>query len=508
MTTTEKATGPVLLFPGQGGYDGAALSLAYEEHPQVRAVFESMDAVTSELFSRRISDVLFRSGPVELHQLLEDETWVSQLAVYGAGLAAHRRLTDHGVRPSAVVGHSLGEITALVAAGAYTVEDGARIVARRTSIVAEGGLTGGSMVALAVSPGRAAHLVGLVEDPLLAIAVENHDKQTVLSGPREAITQVRVISGQLKTGVADVDSPFAFHNPSLAAVAPKFAEFVRRFPQRTLTVPVYSPVLQRFYAPDEQLADPLAEHLTRPVKFSSAIRALYESGERTFVEAGGRAALTSMVPKALRDVAGGEVVSLATFSKAREGEDTLTSTLTTLRTMGMASAYGVETLRPYLTPEFSDEEFADFWAAAGREVLELVSRRASAFRGARDAGGAAASDAGEPTAAVPQASPVPPEPAVAAAAVPSGSELFSAVRSLYAGALEYPEDVMTPDAHLEAELGVDSVKQMELLGRASQLFGLSTRDPDFRLSDYDTLGKVVGMIEEGLRRHRLEGAAA
>ncbi|MFD0383278.1 acyl carrier protein [Streptomyces stramineus] len=82
------------------------------------------------------------------------------------------------------------------------------------------------------------------------------------------------------------------------------------------------------------------------------------------------------------------------------------------------------------------------------------------------------------------------------------------MRTLYAEALEYPEEVFTPDALLEAELGVDSVKQVELLARASQHYGLPARGSNFRLADYDTLDRIVGLIEGELGRHRLETAAA
>ncbi|MEU9857869.1 acyltransferase domain-containing protein [Streptomyces sp. NPDC047974] len=533
MNTTEKDLRPVLLFPGQGGYDGAALHRARARHPEVEDVFGRIDAVTAELFGRRLSDVLFGDGPVELPRLLEQDPWMSQLAVYGSGLAAHRILTGRGVTPSVLVGHSLGEITALVAAGAYSVEDGARIVARRTGIVAEGAFRDGAMAAVAAPVERCLHLLGLLADPRLAVAAENHDGQTVLSGPREAIERVRAVGGPLGIGVVELDTPFAFHNPALAEAGARFGEFVRGVPRHPLTVPVLSPIHQRRYAPDEDLAGPLAAHFTQPVRFSAAVRDLYDAGERLFIESGGRAALASLVTRALAAGGGGapaEVTVLTTLTTGRGGVPALAATLRTLHEHGQAEADVLPELRRRLAPALTDEEFETFWAAEGTDVVTLVTRMANAFRGGPGAGGP--SDGHDPvtgtssgTAPAPSepARPAPsgeaapaPEPLAAPAddtaapsttAPPPRSELLRTVRTLYAEALEYPEDVFTPDALLEAELGVDSVKQVELLARASKLFGLPARDSGFRLSDYDCLDRIVDLLHEELSRHSVEGAA-
>jgi acyl carrier protein len=68
------------------------------------------------------------------------------------------------------------------------------------------------------------------------------------------------------------------------------------------------------------------------------------------------------------------------------------------------------------------------------------------------------------------------------------------LRTLYAEALEYPEEVFTDDVELEADLGIDSVKQTELLARAAEHYGMPARDDDFRLSDYATFGLVVDYV--------------
>ncbi|MEU8777265.1 acyltransferase domain-containing protein [Streptomyces sp. NPDC048606] len=500
-TDTTTGTGPVVLFPGQGGFDGAALRRAHERHPQVRAVFDRVDTVADELFSRRLSPLLLEASDVELPKLLADEPWVSQLAIYGAALAAYRILEDEGLRPAVLAGHSLGEITALVAAGAFSVEDGARIVARRIMVIAESegdGENGGAMVALAADPDRARHLVGLIGHPLLSVATENHDTQTVLSGPYEVVASVKAIADQLRISSLKLDSAFAFHNPALADVAPAFASFLGSLDRRPLTVPVYSPILGRFYEPREPLAERLAEHLTQPVRFSAAVRELRARGHRTFVEAGGRAVLTSLVSKVVRplDAADGSLTTaLPTLATGQGGALQLSTTLGSLRTAGLTGGGedGLRSVRLHLVPDAPQEVFEAFWNAHRAELTEVAAGRLREFL-----------DAGAPTAGADGTAGAPRAVAADGAAVPGREELLAVVRGIYAEALEYPEEVFTPEALLEAELGVDSVKQVELLARASRHYGLPTRASDFRLADYGTLDKIVTLIADELGARRPE----
>ncbi|MEV0944276.1 acyl carrier protein, partial [Micromonospora wenchangensis] len=100
---------------------------------------------------------------------------------------------------------------------------------------------------------------------------------------------------------------------------------------------------------------------------------------------------------------------------------------------------------------------------------------------------------------------VPPtavaEPAVAGPVGSVGSldraEVVAAVRALYARVLEYPEEVFEDDAQLEADLGVDSVKQTELFGRVAQLYGVVPPTNGFRIGDHPTFGSVVDLVVSG-----------
>ncbi|MFE1930871.1 acyltransferase domain-containing protein [Streptomyces sp. NPDC059474] len=482
------------LFPGQGGFDGEALRRAKERHPQIGRVFERLDAVTEELYASRISEVLFGERKADLRDLLDNDPWASQVAIYGAGLAAYEILAAQGATPDVLAGHSLGEITALVAAGAFSVEDGVRIVAQRVAVIERQGGVDGRMVALAAGAERTRKLLELVDEPLLAVATENHDEQTVVSGPATILDRVVAIAGQLDVGAIEIDTPFPFHTPALAPAAPEFAAYVRKLDQHPLNRPVYSPILQRYYEPGDVLAELLAEHFTRPVRFAAAVRHLRESGAEVFVEAGGRAALSKLVAKVTD---GAELRSLPTLALTG-GRLALDGTLEALREAGLAAPERGG-LAELLAPSVPSDVFAAYWSEHGHMVLELVRTELDAFRKSTETEPAAGPEpAAEPEAAS-EPAPQAPAPRASSEPRPEGYDrerLFEELRTLYAEALEYPEDVFEDEVQLEAELGVDSVKQVELLSRVSSRYGLPPRESGFRLATYNTMGKITDFVLE------------
>jgi acyl transferase domain-containing protein/acyl carrier protein len=472
-----------VLFPGQGAFDGSALHAASKRYPQVSQVFKAIDMVSQEQFSAQLSDILFGAEPPTIERLLAEQPWVSQLAIFGADVAAYQVLAWHGLRPDVLVGHSLGEIAALVAANVFTVEDGARVVAHRVRVVADQDLASGRMVALAAGTARAQRIVDLVEDDRLAVAVENHDGQTVVSGPGSAVDSVVGIAGHLRIGTVEVKSPFPFHTPMLAAAVPRFAERLRATPRHPLDIPVFSPILGRHYRDDDDLANLLATHLVTPVAFSAGVRTLYDDGVRQFVEAGCLGALSGLVSKVLPD--GGEPVTTWRSFLLQHGEPALDGTLADLRHHGLAGGSVGERLAELVAPDVHADVFARFWATAGAQITELIRDRLTEFQTGVTV---------EPAAPDSVATPVTPvTPSI------DRDALGAEIRAIYSEALEYPEEVFTDDVLLEAELGVDSVKQVELLSRVTERYGLPADNGNFWLADHDTMGKIIDAVHGVMR---------
>ncbi|MFE9098245.1 ACP S-malonyltransferase [Streptomyces sp. NPDC007264] len=286
----------VALFPGQGAYRPGALAGLWERGTDaVRSTFEVVDAVTKERLGQEVSSVLFRPSPPSPATLLAQASDILQLAVFSTSVATYRLLTERGARPSIHLGHSLGEVAALTCAGAYDLADATAVLCERISAVRAHDRSGGSLLALRCDRERAERLVALIGHPALVVAVDNSADQTVVSGPAEALGTATAIARRLGITATGLHSPHPFHNPLLDEARRELAERVAGFPQRPTTVPVYSPILGRYYRDGDDLAGLLALHLVTPVEFRTALAALHAAGARTFVEVGAGRMLTSLV---------------------------------------------------------------------------------------------------------------------------------------------------------------------------------------------------------------------
>lgn len=483
------------LFPGQGAFDGEALLAAAAGHPEIGAVFAEIDEVTAPLTGRKLSDVVLGGGPVTIAALLEDEPWVSQLAIYAVDVAVHRVLSSAGLRADVLVGHSLGEIAALTCAGVYTVADGARVIGHRVAAIGSVDHRGGYMAALSTDPPRAGHLVALVGDESLAVAVENHRGQTVVSGSGAAMDLVRQVAGVLQIPLARLDSPVPYHCPLLAPAVDRFANAVRAIPAGSGHTEVYSPILGRCYTSDDDLGQSLALHLVRPVRFGAAIGALYQQGVRVFVESGALGTLGKLVTRVLDEAAGGDAVVVPGLTDA---DDPVGPALKTLRAAGVLIPDPAVLAALFPEPTSRDDLTA-FWAERGPVIIDLLRREYAAYREEH-----VSPNVGEPSHTPTPATPVPVtsplEPPAPQGRPQSSASLAEELRRLYADALEYPEEVFTDDVLLEADLGIDSVKQVELFSQVSERYGLPPRPDGFRLSDYSTMGKVVDYVQSMIHK--------
>lgn len=439
----------VALFPGQGAYRAGVLAGHWERGSDaVRDTFEVVDAVAKERLGRDVSPTLFRPSPPTPAALLEQAPDVLQLAVFATSVATHRLLAEQGARPSVLLGHSLGEIAALTCAGAYDLADAAAVLCERIAVVRDHAGDAGSMLALRCGRERAQRLVELIDRPTLVVAVDNADDQTVVSGPADAIGTADAVARQLGITATPLRSPHPFHNPLLARARRELADRIGGFRRRPADVPVYSPILGRFYRDGDDLAELLSLHLVTPVEFRASVAALYAAGARTFVEAGAGQVLTSLV------------------AEAHPGVHTVAPLAGRDETAGLAAA--VDALRA-ASPRSA--------AVVPAPVTETVPAE-PALSGAT---------------AAPATSPGAPAPAAV-----DRDALASQVRTVYAEAMEYPEEIFTDDVLLEADLGVDSVKQTELLSRLGDRFGLGRPPEGLRVADYDTFGKVVDFVASGV----------
>jgi acyl carrier protein len=165
-----------------------------------------------------------------------------------------------------------------------------------------------------------------------------------------------------------------------------------------------------------------------------------------------------------------------------------------LTELGVIPASSTQDLAALLLPDVEAARRQSFWAARGHDVRGHVQTLFRDFESVQEPA-ASREDvfASQPASSTGQEMWTSP-PAARSVPSPSRGELLAQLSDMYATALEYPVEVFTEDVQLEADLGVDSVKQTELLARAAERYHLPERPADFRLSDCTTIGKVADFV--------------
>ncbi|WP_125777416.1 acyltransferase domain-containing protein [Antribacter gilvus] len=494
MEPAIKRPGAVVLFPGQGAFYPGALSGVQSNSRVVAEMRATVDDVAREMLGHPVFDARMMDPANDVRSLVTEAPVELQLAIYGTSVATYRILAANGLEPRLLVGHSLGEIAALVCAGAWTLEQGAQIVAHRSLALAEHAGDGFGMAALGMGPEQADHLVALTGGDAV-VAVENHARQTVVTGTAAALEKIGAVARGLEVSCVTLSAPFPFHSPWAARAA---ADFRRRlgaeFPAAPMTLPVHSPIEGREYTGEDDLADLVSRHLVRRLRFAPTISDLHDDGT-VYVESGALGSLSGIVGAILGDRPHTAVPTL--LSADRESAS-LSRALTGLRELGVLSGNpsevaAVTTLHDALLPDVGQEAFAQFWSDHAAELSTTVRAMFGSWspdHAAPQVGRASVAAAPAPAERVAADAPVPAAPAPAQ----SREEVLARVVELYATALEYPAEVLEENADLEAELGVDSVKRTELLARVSDTFGLPAQQDGFRPMDLTTIGHVVDLI--------------
>ena len=280
------------VFPGQGSQKVGMGREFYETTQVGRELFDQADALLGFSLSR-----LCFEGPEE--QLTRTEN--AQPAIFTVSVAACRLLEERGVRPDAAAGHSLGEYSALVAAGVMSFEDGLRTVRRRGELMAAVGDTvAGSMAAVL---GLAAEEVAAVcEEASAAGRVEvanyNSPEQTVISGELAAVERAMALAkerGAKRALKLNVAAPF--HSSLMAPLAEEMREVLAAVPMSAPRVPVVANVTADYVRTPEEIREALVRQVAGSVRWTETVRRLAADGIERTVEAGPGRVLTGLTPR-------------------------------------------------------------------------------------------------------------------------------------------------------------------------------------------------------------------
>lgn len=284
------------IFPGQGSqFPGMAKDL-YENNATAREMLEK----ANEILGFRITDIMFNGTADDLKQ-----TNVTQPAIFLHSVVIAKCLPDF--QPDMVAGHSLGEFSALVAAGAMDFEEGLRLVAIRARAMQKAcEAAPGAMAAILALPAEKVEEICAGIDGIVAAATYNCDGQIVISGEKAAVEQACV---RMKEAGARRALPLAvgggFHSPLMEPARAELAEGIENAIFHKPICPVYQNVTGLPSTDPQEIKANLLSQLTSSVKWTQSVKNMLEDGAGHFIELGPGQVLQGLVSK----IGGKEVIT-------------------------------------------------------------------------------------------------------------------------------------------------------------------------------------------------------
>ena len=484
------------------------------------------------------------------------DTRIAQPALGLVDSAIARLLGRVGVRADHLAGHSYGELVALSCAGALPAERLLELSeARANSILNAAGDDAGAMAAVSGTKDEIEAALANVDG--IVLANQNAPNQIVISGRTQAIEEATELLNQKGIAARQIQVACAFHSPVIEGARDTFRKVLEDLPVRSPNAVVWSNANAAPYPAGGDVRDRLADHLISPVRFSEQVQAMHEAGARIFIEVGPGQVLTGLVKKILR---GRNHEIISTNKKGESSLATLLDAVAQLACLGVevstdalfsgrdaevfdlhsppdrslpkmawlvngfraVPAHGEaprEAFRPMDSPPepvTTASSNASALAANSREavVLEYLRGMRESVRDQRDVvlGYLGAQPA-------PREVIVSPTPRTTAAAAeietpisaPAPEEevkevevdLETALLRIVSERTGYPEDMLDFDLDLEADLGIDSIKRIEILGALGDSAGLAGADEAARDALVEELAaiKTLRGILEWLREN-------
>lgn len=283
------------VFPGQGAqFVGMGKDL-YDNNAEAKELFEK----ANDILGFRITDLMFEGTEEDLKQ-----TKVTQPAIFLHSVLLAKSLGDE-FHPDMVAGHSLGEFSALVAAGALSFEEGLKLVSKRAMAMQKACEARPSTMAavLALSDEKVEELCAEIDD-VVAPANYNCPGQVVISGTIEGIDaacEKMLAAGAKRAMKLKVGG--AFHSPLMQPAQEELAEAIAAAEFHTPRCPIYQNVDGRPHTDPAEIKENLIKQLTAPVRWTYDVQAMIADGADEFIELGPGSVLQGLVKKIDRNVA-------------------------------------------------------------------------------------------------------------------------------------------------------------------------------------------------------------
>ena len=513
-----RRTGQVaFVFPGQGSQYAGMLGDLVRQNSAAGDAVREVDAALALMGYPGFDEI-----SADADQLLGADVLRTQLAMLLADLIVFRTLTSLGIQPAIVTGHSYGEFAALVAAGAWSLEQAIGATAARCQSIDRGCPPLATQMLSVAAPADAVRpLVAGRSDVYLSH--RNAPDQTVVAGEAAA---VQALASQLRSAGFEsrpLNVPRAFHTPLMAGAQAHFAAALEKTWLTPPQIPLLSSVSLRLAQDPAEIRANLVAQLTEPVDYVALVEGLARSGASVLIEAGPQQVLTRLNRRILGDTA----VAVASDHPKRSSEQQLCRLLAQLEVAGVSRSSAPATrllatpaarpMSPSAAPASSDPlatTFVNLDATTRRKAkLRDQGTPAAPTRPAENRPAAPAPAAAAAPAIAPQTAngtPASAEPALSGTNgqpgsslvrrkqnAPPISELETFLVQFVIDQTGYPPELVGLDADLEADLGIDSIKKAQLFGELREYFDVTPSD-DLRLDQFPTLRHVLDF----LRRRR------
>lgn len=307
-------TGLAFVFPGQGSQAVGMGRAVYLASRRAREIFDEADRI----LGYRLSAICFEGPDERLNDTAVAQpavltTSVALLEALAEASAVDHRISDgseprgvaalpNGVAPAFVAGHSLGEYTALVAAGVLTFSEALRLVAERGRLAAVGGARGAMAAVLGMSAADVERVIdATVARGSAVVANDNGPAQVTIAGDDVSLSRVSLAlaaAGAKKVVPLRISAPF--HFPAMGRIGPDLSAFMRGLTWRDPVVPIVANVSALPHLPGS-IPETLVRHLTQRVEWLRSVRYMVGLGASTFVELGAGQVVNGLV-KRIADV--------------------------------------------------------------------------------------------------------------------------------------------------------------------------------------------------------------